>query len=121
MLRVLVVDDAAFMRQMLGDLLQEAGHIVVGEASNGHEALSLYRTLKPDVVTMDIVMPHMSGIEAVRAILEEDAQAKIIVISAIGQEAMITEALDCGVRDYIVKPFRREDVLAAVARIGADP
>ena len=117
---VLIVDDAVFMRRMLADLFEEAGLEVVGEAGDGQEAVALFEELNPDFVTMDVVMPNMNGVEAVRRILKADPDACIVMVSAIGQESMIVEAMDAGARDYIVKPFRKEDVLAAVERLLED-
>ena len=113
----LVCDDAMFMRTMIGDILREAGLTVAGEAQTGAEAVRLYRDLRPDVVTMDIVMPDMDGIEAVRAILSEDPQARILICSAMGQQALVTEAMAAGARDFVVKPFQPARVVEAVRRL----
>jgi two-component system chemotaxis response regulator CheY len=112
----LVVDDAGFMRTMLKDILTRQGFVVVGEAKNGAEAVELYRSLKPDLVTMDIVMPGLTGIEAVRAILAESPDAAIVMCSAMGQQAMVIEAIQAGARDFIIKPFQPARVGEAVAR-----
>ncbi len=118
-IRVLVVDDAMFMRSMIKDILQNAGagYEIVGEASNGREAVSRYRELKPDVVTMDIVMPQMDGIEATREILKDDPGAVIVICSAMGQEALVVESISAGAKDFIVKPFTSERVLQVLAKI----
>ncbi|ABO66567.1 MULTISPECIES: response regulator [Geobacillus] len=117
MAAILVVDDANFMRVTLARILQKANHTVAGEAKNGKEAVELYRRLHPELVIMDITMPVMNGIEAVRAIKEIDPGAKIIICSALGQQRMIVEAIEAGAADFIVKPFEESDVLEAVARL----
>ena len=114
---VLVCDDATFMRTMLGDILRQAGYSVVGEAETGQEAVELYRTLTPDLVTMDIVMPDMGGVDAVQAIMAEHPAARILMCSAMGQQALIAEALRAGARDFVVKPFQPARVLDAVRRV----
>ena len=114
-LRVLIVDDALFMRSMIRDILLGTGRFqIVGEASNGREAVQKYEELKPEVVTMDIVMPELDGIEATREILRRDPDATIIMCSALGQEALVIESMNAGARDFIVKPFTPEKVLKAV-------
>ncbi|CAB50460.1 response regulator [Pyrococcus abyssi] len=117
MARILVVDDAAFMRMLLKKILTQAGHEVVGEASNGKEAVEKYKQLKPDLVTMDIVMPEMDGITAVKEIMKIDPNAKIIMITAVGQEAKVMEALKSGAKGYIVKPFQAQKVIEEVNRV----
>lgn len=112
--RILVVDDAAFMRMMLKDILTKNGYVVAGEADNGLAAIERYIELKPDLVTMDITMPELDGISAVREIRKIDPQAKIIMCSAMGQQAMVIDAIQAGARDFIVKPFQPERVLEAV-------
>ena len=113
---VLVVDDAAFMRATLRDILGRNGYRVVGEARNGVEAVSRYAQLKPDLVTMDIVMPELSGIEAVRRIIAADAGARILICSAMGQQSLVVEAIQAGARDFVIKPFQAFRVLEAAAR-----
>ena len=114
--RVLVVDDAAFMRMMVKDILTKNGYEVVGEAENGMKALEKYQELKPDLTTMDITMPEMDGISAVKEIKKVDPNAKIVMCSAMGQQAMVIEAIQAGARDFIVKPFQPDRVLEAVRK-----
>ncbi len=114
---VLVCDDAIFMRTMIADILTQAGYEVVGEAESGSQAVAKYRELKPDFVTMDIVMPDMSGIEAVREICREDPDARILMCSAMGQQALVVEAIQAGAKDFVVKPFQPSRVLEAVQRM----
>ncbi|KOA21057.1 chemotaxis protein CheY [Clostridium homopropionicum DSM 5847] len=116
MARVLIVDDAAFMRMMIKDILEKNGYQVVGEASNGLKAVEIYKAEKPDVVTMDITMPDMDGIEAVKAIKAFDSAARIIMCSAMGQQTMVMDAIRSGARDFIVKPFQAERVLEAIRK-----
>lgn len=115
---VLVVDDAAFMRNMIKDVFGSMpGFSVVGEASNGVEAIEKYKELRPDLVTMDIVMPLKSGIEAARDITNIDREARIVMCSALGQESLVMEAIDAGAKDFIVKPFKAEKVQEVVNRV----
>ena len=114
--RILVVDDSMFMRGMLRGILEENGYIVIGEAENGMEALQKYVELKPDLVTMDIKMPDMTGLEAVKAIRQVDGNARIIMCSAMGQNAMVMEAIKNGALDFIIKPFKASTVLEAIRR-----
>lgn len=116
MSKVLIVDDAAFMRMMIKDILTKNGYEVIGEASNGLKAVELYKKEKPDVVTMDITMPEMDGIEAVKAIKAFDASARIIMCSAMGQQSMVMDAIRAGARDFIVKPFQADRVLEAIGK-----
>lgn len=113
---ILVVDDAAFMRLMLKDILSQNGYAVVAEAQDGQEAIDLYRKFKVDLVTMDITMPTMDGITAIKEIRALDPAARIIVCSAMGQQAMVLEAIQSGARDFIVKPFQADRVLDAVKK-----
>lgn len=117
MATVLVVDDAAFMRMMLRDILRESGHQVIGEAGTGDEAVQLYATLQPALVTMDMVMPEKSGIEALKEILALDARARVIMVSAVGQQETAAEALQAGARAYLLKPFQPDQVRACVADV----
>ncbi|MER3420374.1 MAG: two-component system response regulator [Chloroflexota bacterium] len=116
MAKVLLVDDAAFMRMRCARLLQEEGHEVL-EAANGREAVEIYQTHRPDAVLMDITMPEMDGLEALRAIRTIDPQARVAMLTAMGQQAIVIEAIKCGARDFVLKPFERERVLAAVAKL----
>jgi two-component system chemotaxis response regulator CheY len=112
--RILIVDDALFMRSMIRDIFSRDGFEVVGEADNGAEAVRLHRELQPDLVTMDIVMPVMDGITALREIVRADRSANVIMVSALGQESLIAEAIEAGARDFIVKPFQASRVLKVV-------
>ena len=109
--KVLVVDDASFMRSMIRDIFARGPFVVAGEAENGVEAIRLYRELRPDLTTMDIVMPQMDGITALREIMRLDPAAKVVMCSALGQEALIAEAIEAGASDFIVKPFHPGRVL----------
>ena len=115
--KVLVVDDAAFMRIMLSKILTDNGYVVAGEAGNGAEAVEKYEELKPDIVTMDITMPGVSGVEAVQRIMKKDPEAKIIMVSAMGQQSMVVEAIRAGAKDFIVKPFNAERIVDAFRKI----
>lgn len=117
MSRILIVDDAAFMRMMLKDILSKNGYEVAGEAENGQKAIEKYRELNPDLVIMDITMPEVDGIEAVKKIKSEDPAAKVVMCSAMGQQAMVIEAIQAGARDFIVKPFQADRVLEAVKKV----
>lgn len=114
---VLIVDDAVFMRTMISDILKQAGFEVVGEASSGVDAIEKYKELRPDLVTMDIVMPDMGGIDAVREIMKTDPSARILMCSAMGQQGLVVEAIQAGARDFVVKPFQPSRVLEAVQRL----
>jgi two-component system chemotaxis response regulator CheY len=115
--RVMVVDDAAFMRMMLKTMLTEGGHEVVAEAANGQEAVDTYMKAKPDLVTMDITMPELDGVGAVKEICKMDPTAKIIMCSAMGQKAMVIDAISAGAKDFVVKPFQKDRVLESVNRV----
>ena len=115
--KVLIVDDTAFMRMMLKTIITGKGYSVVGEAEDGIDAIEKYKELRPDIVTMDITMPRMDGIEGIKGILEIDPDAKIIVCSAMGQKALVIEALRLGAKDFIVKPFDADRVVEAINRI----
>lgn len=116
MARVLVVDDAAFMRKVLTDTLSKGGHEVVGEAANGMEAVDRFRELRPELTTLDITMPEKDGLTALREILSFDPGAKIVMCSALGQESKVLEAIRAGAKDFVVKPFQPERVLDAVSK-----
>ncbi|WEK54628.1 MAG: response regulator [Candidatus Cohnella colombiensis] len=115
--KVLVVDDAAFMRMMLKSIVQKGGHEVIGEAENGSVGVEMYASLKPDLVTMDITMPIMDGIQAATLIKESDPNAKIIMCSAMGQQGLIVQAIQAGAADFIVKPFQEERVLDSIKKV----
>lgn len=112
---ILVVDDAAFMRMMIRDILAKEGY-VIHEAVNGRDAVEKYSEVQPDLVTMDITMPEMSGLEALREIRYKDSSAKVLMVSAMGQQKMIVEALESGAMDFLVKPFQPTKVLETVKK-----
>lgn len=116
-LRVLVVDDAIFMRRMISEILVENGMEIVGEADTGAKAIERYKELRPDLVTMDIIMPEMNGIDAVRKIVEHDAQAKIVMCSALGQQALVQDAIAAGAKDFLIKPFNAARVVEVIAKV----
>ena len=113
---ILICDDAAFMRMMIKDILTKNGYNVAGEAENGARAVEKYNELKPDLVLMDITMPEMDGIQALKKIRENDPSALIIMCSAMGQQAMVIESIQAGAKDFIVKPFQADRVLEAVKK-----
>lgn len=117
MTKIMVVDDAAFMRQMLKDMLSTSGFEIAAEAANGEEAVQMYKKVKPDLVTMDITMPEMDGIEALTEIRKHDPQAKVIMCSAMGQQGMVVNAIKAGAKDFIVKPFQKDRVLEAISKV----
>ncbi|WP_144509247.1 response regulator [Bacillus sp. FJAT-22090] len=114
--RILIVDDAAFMRMMIKDILSKNGFEVVGEAADGIQAIEKYAELKPDLVTMDITMPEMDGIAALKEIKAKDSNATIIMCSAMGQQAMVIDAIQAGAKDFIVKPFQADRVIEAISK-----
>ena len=114
MARVLVVDDAAFMRKMVTDALAKGGHEVVGEAGNGNEAIARFQELKPDLMTLDITMPEKDGLAALAEIVAADPAAKVVMCSALGQESKVLEAIKLGAKDFVVKPFQPARVIEAV-------
>ena len=114
MARVLVVDDAAFMRKVVSDALNGGGHEVIGEASNGAEAVARYQELQPELMTLDITMPEMDGLTALKEIIAIDPAARIIMCSALGQESKVLEAIKAGAKDFVVKPFKPDRVLSAI-------
>lgn len=116
-MNVLVVDDAAFMREILKDILADSGFNVVAEGCNGVEAVNLYKRLKPDLVTLDITMPEMDGIEALAAIRRHDPQANVIMCSAMGQKRLVIDAIQAGARDFLVKPFNKNRVEEAIKKV----
>ncbi|WPC44200.1 response regulator [Clostridium sp. JS66] len=117
MKKVLVVDDAAFMRMVLKTMLEKNGFEVIGEAVNGQEAVSKYVTLRPDIVTMDITMPEMDGVEALTEIRKKDSSAKIIMISALGQESWVKKAVILGAKGFIVKPYKEQHVVETLSKL----
>jgi two-component system, chemotaxis family, chemotaxis protein CheY len=116
MARVLVVDDAAFMRKMVSDALTKGGHEVVGEAGNGTEAITRFQELKPEVTTLDITMPEKDGLSALKEIIELDPTARVVMCSALGQESKVLESIKLGAKDFVVKPFQADRVLEAVGK-----
>jgi two-component system chemotaxis response regulator CheY len=114
--RILIVDDAAFMRMMIRDILTKNGYEVVGEAQDGAQAIEKYKELNPDLITMDITMPEMDGITALKEIRKLDTNAKVIMCSAMGQQAMVIDAIQAGAKDFIVKPFQADRVIEAIKK-----
>lgn len=119
MTRVLIVDDAAFMRLAIKTMLSKSGFEIVGEAEDGKIALQRYKELKPDIVTMDITMPTVDGIQALKSILSFDPKARVVMVSAMGQECMVKEAIISGAKSFIIKPFKEEHVIQTMTKIAA--
>ena len=117
MANIMIVDDASFMRMMLKRIIETHGHTVVAEAENGLVAISRYKEFKPDLVTMDITMPELDGIQAVKGIMEVDPSAKIVMCSAMGQQVMVIDAIQAGARDFIVKPFQEERIVETLTKL----
>ena len=117
MAKILLVDDAAFMRKVVKDGLEKAGYTDLHEAVDGADAVEKYNALKPDLVLMDITMPNMDGLEALKAIRAKDGNAKVIMCSAMGQESMVVDAVKSGAKDFIVKPFKPDRIVAAVNKV----
>ena len=115
--RILIVDDAAFMRMMIKDILVKNGYDVVGEGADGHQAIELYKETNPDLVTMDITMPEMDGITALKVIRKINPNAKVIMCSAMGQQKIVRESIEAGAKDFIVKPFEEIRVIDAINRV----
>lgn len=115
--RVLIVDDASYMRELIKDALTKGGYEIAGEAENGLDAVAKYKALKPDLVTMDIVMQEKSGVDAVKDIVEGDSSAKILVVSAMGQQSMMIEAIQAGAKGFVIKPFKPDVLIEEVKRI----
>ena len=115
--RLLITDDTAFMRMTLRNVLEKNGYEIAGEAEDGRQAVDKYEELKPDLVTMDITMPNMDGISAIKLIVEKDPNAKIVVVSAMGQKALVIEALNAGAKDFIVKPFQPDRIVEALNKV----
>ena len=117
MKRILIVDDAAFMRVAIRNIVVKHGFTVVGEAANGVAAVEQYALLKPDIVTMDITMPEMNGIDALAEIRRMDSQAVVVMVSALGQESMVRDAVRAGAKGFVVKPFKEETIIAALTKL----
>lgn len=115
--KILITDDTAFMRMMLRNVLEKNGYAIAAEAEDGAQAVEKYLELKPDLVTMDITMPNMDGITAIKIIMEKDPNAKIVVVSAMGQKQLVIEALSSGARDFIVKPFQPDRIVEALQKV----
>jgi two-component system chemotaxis response regulator CheY len=116
MARVLVVDDAVFMRKVVSDALMKGGHEIIGEAANGQEAVDRFQELKPEVMTLDITMPEKDGLSALKEIIALDPQARVVMCSALGQESKVLEAIKAGAKDFVVKPFQPDRVLSAIEK-----
>jgi len=115
--RVVIIDDAIFMRKALGEIVEELGYEVVGEGFDGTSAISLYFELKPDILLIDIVMPNMNGLDASKEILSKDKNAKIVIVSALGQQGLIIDALKSGVKDFIIKPFDKDKLKKVLLKL----
>jgi two-component system chemotaxis response regulator CheY len=115
--RLLIVDDALIMRKMIRDVAQDAGWQVVAEGTNGREGVDLYRSLRPDLVTLDLVMPEMGGLDALRQIRAEDPEARVVIVTALDQREMVAEAIGAGALDFIVKPFDRSRMLSLLTKL----
>ena len=118
MAKVLIVDDAAFMRISIKNMLTKNGYDVVGEAENGRIGVEKYKELSPDIVTMDITMPELSGLDALKEIVKFNPKAQVIMVSAMGQEAMVRDAIVSGAKGFIVKPFKEDGIIAAIKKLG---
>ncbi len=117
MARILICDDARLMRMMLERIIKKMGHEVVGEAIDGEEAVKKYFELKPDIITLDVVMPKKDGFSALKEILQKDPDAKVIMVTAIGNQAMVLNAMKIGAQEYVVKPFRIGEVVSAIEKV----
>ncbi|MFW9995681.1 MAG: response regulator [Candidatus Odinarchaeota archaeon] len=117
MARILVVDDSQFIRVLLRRILTDQGHIIAGEANNGTEAVEMFARLRPDLVTLDIVMPVLNGLEALKRIIQIDSRAKVIMVTALGQEPLAIEAVKLGATDYVVKPFKPDQLAVVVGKV----
>lgn len=118
--RVMIVDDALFMRNMLRNILEQEGYEIVAEAADGGEAVLTYRDIRPDIVTLDIIMPVKNGIEALREIMAIDPKARVVICSAVGQESLVQKAQSVGAKDFILKPFNPERVKEVIGRVSAE-
>jgi len=114
--RILLADDLSFMRMVQKEILEDKGYTIVGEAADGLEAIEMYKTTKPDLIILDITMPHMNGLEAMHKIFEIDRSARIVMCSALGQQQLIVEAIKSGVKDFIVKPFKPERIINSIEK-----
>lgn len=117
MAKILVVDDSQFIRTLLRRILTGRGHVIAGEANNGNEAVEKFAKLRPDLVTLDIVMPKLNGLEALKRIMQIDPQAKVVMVTALGQEPLAIESVKLGASDYIVKPFKPDQVVESVEKV----
>lgn len=117
MKKILIVDDTEFMRMSIRSMLENNGFEVIGEAENGYEAIAQYIKLKPDIVTMDITMPQLSGIDAVKSIIQIDSQANIVMVSAMGQEQLVKESIMSGAKTFVVKPFKEEVLIKTLSQL----
>lgn len=117
MAKILIVDDAAFMRMTIKKMVEAHGHEAVGEAENGVEAIKKYQELRPDIVLLDITMPEMNGVDAMKALKGLDAGVKVIICSAMGQQAMVAQTIQAGAKDFIVKPFVEERLMASIDKV----
>jgi len=120
MKRILIVDDSFYMRTMLKNMLSDAGYEIVGEAPNGQTALELAKETKPDLITLDVILPDSTGLEVLKGIRQEQPDQKVIIVSAVGQEVIVNEAMEYGAKSYIVKPFSEENVLEVVSKVLAE-
>ncbi|GAB3816244.1 response regulator [Pontibacter rugosus] len=120
MKRILIVDDSFYMRTMLKNMLTDAGYEVVGEAPNGQTALELAKETKPDLVTLDVILPDNTGLDVLKGIRADNPEQKVIIVSAVGQEVIVNEAMESGAKSYIVKPFSEEKVLEVVSKVLAE-
>lgn len=117
MAKLLIVDDAAFMRMTIKKMVEAHGHVVSAEAANGIEAIEKYSEVHPDVVLLDITMPEMNGVEALKKIKEMDPAARVVICSAMGQQAMVAQAIQYGAKDFIVKPFEEDRLIASIDKV----
>ncbi len=115
--RILIADDARLMRRIIKDIVLEAGYEVVGEASTGQQAFELYKSFRPDVMTMDVIMPELDGIEVLRLIMDYDPTARVIICSALGHDMIIDDAMKAGAKSYIIKPFKKDKVIESLKRV----
>ncbi len=117
MANIMVVDDATFIRMTLKKILEAHGHVIIGEANDGDVAIERYKELNPDVVMLDITMPNMNGIEALKELKKINPNIKVVICSSMGQDLVIAEAIECGAKDFVVKPFKEEHIIAAIEKV----